>query len=40
MRKYLDENASLLAAVLICSVFVCTVALWVWLGFKVLEAMP
>ena len=40
MRKYLDENASLLAAVLICSVLVGVVALCVWLGIKVLEAMP
>jgi len=40
MRKYLDEKANLVAAVLICSVFIGIVALCVWFGFKVLEAMP
>jgi hypothetical protein len=40
MCKYLDENANLLAAVMICLVFVGVVALCVWFGIKVLEAMP
>jgi len=40
MKQSPDNIPMWLIILLIFSVFVGTVALWVWLGLKVLEAMP